>query len=228
MKILLIIAVSALFALTRTYADEAEDHGTYEDAMRSGHEMNGKGDADGAQNLFESALQLAPDESAAARARNQIAAILKNKKIFDEARQLLQTSLTTKGVDAGAKAEAQYLLAHSWIDAGDWTEAHKAWARLLDMEGLWPYALSEARMIVGRGLVEQKKYAEARKILGECVAATDGVDWHKSEAQLSIATSYQAEGKQAEAKAAIETLLGMKGLNEGRKQQASELLKKLE
>jgi len=136
-------------------------------------------------------------------------------------------SLTTKGVDAGAKAEAQYILAHSWIDAGDRTEAHKEWTRLLDMEGLWPYALSEARMIVGSGLLAQNKHEDARNILAECIAAADGVDWHKWEAQLTIAKSYQAEGKHAEAKAAIETLMTMKGLDAGRRQQASELLENI-
>lgn len=210
-------------------AEEKDATASYDTLMKAGHELNAKKEANGAEKQFKSALRMAPDASAAARARNQIAAILKSKgkDKAAEARALLETSLTTEGVDEGVKAEAQYLLAQSWIDTSDWPQARKAWAKLLHMPGVWPAALSEARMIVGAGLVEEKKFDEARQILEKCIAAEDGIAWQKCEAQMSIAKSFVGENRQPEAKAALAKLLGMESVNDDLKKQAEELLKSL-
>ena len=128
-------------------------------AMETGHAYRGKGDELAAMAEFGVALALAEDAGDVARARNQIAFSLKEQKRYEEARVLLSRTLDAKDVDAGAKTEAQYLLGHSWVDQGNWPKAREAFAKLLEMQGLWPYALSEAYMIVGIGLVDEKKNA---------------------------------------------------------------------
>ncbi len=222
------VALFLTCAVLCSDADNISDReDLYKKAMQAGFDKNGKGDAPVAQAEFGLALALAENASDAVRARNQIGFILKNQKRFHEARLLFRISLDTREADAGSKAEAQYLLAHSWIDEGIWDEAYNAWEKLAAMPGLWPCARSEARMIAGAGLIAKKKYKEARKLLSECITAGDGMDWHKWEAWLSIAKSYRAEYRNAEAKAAIQSLMEMKGVDEGRKKQASEFLESL-
>lgn len=203
------------------------DPEAYEQAAQSGHRSNGNANWNAAMGSFVRALELAGTPTQAARARNQVAFLWKGKNRAEEARVLLRVSLDAEGADGKSKTEAQYLLAHSWIDQGNWKEAYPAWEKLLEMPDVWDGARSEAYMVVGNGKLEKKKYAEAREYFRKCVDFPKGDPWQQRESQAAIARSYREENNAPAAVAALETLLQMAGLDADHRKKAEDQLKEL-
>lgn len=203
------------------------DSAAWEPAQTAGYHALDRGDRESARVAFEKALSLAGTSSQRARSRNQLAMLLQDSKRFQECRALLSLSLADSDAQADARADAQYILAHSFINEGDWAEARKAWSIVLDMEGSWPAARSEAALIVGQGLVEERQLASGREVLQRCVDNPQGERWHKWESLASIASSWIAEGNRREAARVWERLLTEHGLDDDRRRRAMEALDSL-
>jgi tetratricopeptide (TPR) repeat protein len=199
----------------------------WEPTQTAGYQALARGDRASARTVFEKALSLAWNRSQKALSRNQLAMLLQDSRSFWQCRALLRLSLADGQAKEDARADAQYILAHSYINEGNWPDARKQWAVVLDMNGAWPEARSEAALIVGQGLVEEGQFSRGREILQRCLDNPKGERWHKWDSLVSIAHSFRGEGKGEEAARTWERLLAEPGLDDGRRERAMEYLRSL-
>jgi len=95
------------------------------------------------------------------------------------------------------------------------------------MEGACPAARAEASLIVGQGLLEEGRFAEARKFLQRCLDNPAGERWQRWESLIGIAHAWIGDGDRQEATRAWERLLEEPGLDEQRRGRAVEALEGL-
>lgn len=222
----MLAAIASLPFVLRLHGEEPKM--SAERAFEEGVRLNGEKKPSEAALQFGLAVTLADKPTLRAKAQNQIGALLKDAKKFDEARAVFEKTLAMADVEKTTRGEAQYLISHSWIDSGNWARAYDEWIKLLDFEeALWPYAKSETWMVAGSGLVEKKKYAEARVVLLKCIGFKEGEAWHKTDAQFTLARSYFEEGQMPKAKEEFDKFLAMNSNNGGQKQKAAEYLQKI-
>ena len=124
----------------------------------------------------------------------------------------------------GARAEAQYLLAHSWLDEGNRPEAIDAWETAAAMPGMWPVARSEAWMVAGTGLPERGRVEERRSMLRSCVEFHGGEPWHVRECLLALGRSYLPEGRTDDARRDFRALRGRSDLSTEQREEVESAL----